>query len=208
MHGFNSTLIQKPIAKPLPPSARSSMPSIVLTPHPSIPCEAIRRFEVRLRKMDGGLSLEYSVEGDLASIRIPPPVLPQPTDGLWQATCFEAFFKPGLHSSAYYEFNFAPSAAWAVYRFTAYREGMAAVATIEPPKIVLRQDANRLEMDALVDWDGLAFPAECGECRLGLSAVIEDTQGNRSYWAGAHPPGKPDFHHRDSFAFKLDFSIL
>jgi hypothetical protein len=40
--------------------------------------------------------------------------------------------------------------------------------------------------------------------RLGLSALIDDTGGARSYWALAHAPGKPDFHHAASFA--LDFS--
>ena len=39
--------------------------------------------------------------------------------------------------------------------------------------------------------------------RLGLSAVIEDTSGGKSYWALAHPPGKPDFHHADCFALEL-----
>jgi hypothetical protein len=34
--------------------------------------------------------------------------------------------------------------------------------------------------------------------------VIEDTSGHKSYWALAHPPGKADFHHSDSFA--LEFS--
>jgi hypothetical protein len=39
--------------------------------------------------------------------------------------------------------------------------------------------------------------------RLGLSAVIEDSSGAKSYWALAHPPGKPDFHHPDCFAHEL-----
>ena len=179
------------------------MSPIVLTSHPSTPCEIIRRFEVKLSKMGSGLLLAYSLEGDISTLRMPPPVLPQRTDGLWQTTCFEAFLKPAPHSSVYYEFNFAPSTAWAVYRFAAYREGMADMPAIEPPKIVLRQEANRLELDVRVELDGLGFAVDGGECRLALSAVIEDTQGKRSYWAGAHPPGKPDFHHGDGFAFKL-----
>jgi hypothetical protein len=39
---------------------------------------------------------------------------------------------------------------------------------------------------------------------LGLSAVIEETSGAKSYWALAHPPGRPDFHHADGFALMLD----
>jgi hypothetical protein len=40
--------------------------------------------------------------------------------------------------------------------------------------------------------------------RLGLSAVVEATDGGLSYWALRHPPGKPDFHHIDAFALQLD----
>ena len=39
--------------------------------------------------------------------------------------------------------------------------------------------------------------------RLGLSAVIEETNGDTSYWALAHPAGKADFHHADCFAYEL-----
>jgi len=39
--------------------------------------------------------------------------------------------------------------------------------------------------------------------KLGLSAVIEEIDGTKSYWALAHPPGKPDFHHPDCFALTL-----
>ena len=36
--------------------------------------------------------------------------------------------------------------------------------------------------------------------RLGLAAVIEASDGTRSYWALRHPAGQPDFHHADAFA--------
>jgi hypothetical protein len=39
--------------------------------------------------------------------------------------------------------------------------------------------------------------------RLALSAVIEETDGRKSYWALAHPPGTPDFHHPDCFTLEL-----
>ena len=54
---------------------------------------------------------------------------------------------------------------------------------------------------------------DCRACRvmrswrLGLSAVIEDTNGHKSYWALAHPPGKPDFHHADCFAYELSPAV-
>ncbi|HZF44227.1 MAG TPA: hypothetical protein VEZ48_12550 [Sphingomonadaceae bacterium] len=39
--------------------------------------------------------------------------------------------------------------------------------------------------------------------RLALSAVIEESAGRKSYWALAHPPGAPDFHHPACFAAEL-----
>jgi hypothetical protein len=36
-----------------------------------------------------------------------------------------------------------------------------------------------------------------------VSAVVETLDGALSYWALRHPPGKPDFHHADSFALEL-----
>jgi len=33
--------------------------------------------------------------------------------------------------------------------------------------------------------------------------VIEETSGRLSYWALAHPSGKPDFHHADCFACEI-----
>jgi hypothetical protein len=39
--------------------------------------------------------------------------------------------------------------------------------------------------------------------QIGASAVIEETNGTKSYWALAHPPGKADFHHSDCFAAVL-----
>jgi hypothetical protein len=34
--------------------------------------------------------------------------------------------------------------------------------------------------------------------------VIETLDGSLSYWALRHPPGKPDFHHSESFALELE----
>jgi hypothetical protein len=39
--------------------------------------------------------------------------------------------------------------------------------------------------------------------RAGVSAVIEEADGTKSYWALAHPPGEPDFHDPESFVLSL-----
>ena len=175
------------------------MRSAVLACHPATPCRPVGRFAVGVRQRPGWLVLEYRIEGDIGALSIPPPGLPQRADGLWRSTCLELFIK-GL-GEAYYEFNFAPSGAWAAYRFTAYRQGMAVLEGIEPVDIATHRDAHRFELAAAVNLGTLQMPYEGSGLRLGLSSVLQDRQGDVSYWAIAHAQGRPDFHHPDSFAF-------
>jgi 23S rRNA (guanine745-N1)-methyltransferase len=51
-----------------------------------------------------------------------------------------------------------------------------------------------------------ALPTGDGPLRLALTTVVEladGAPGTLSYWALAHPAGKPDFHHRDGFVLAL-----
>ena len=49
----------------------------------------------------------------------------------------------------------------------------------------------------------IAVPADTN-WELGLSAVLEEKDGTKSYWALAHPnPEKPDFHDPGCFAAHL-----
>ena len=117
-------------------------------------------------------------------------------DELWQTTCFEAFLRAD-GEEAYREWNFAPSGQWAAYDFTAYREGMAD-ADVAEPYVRLEDNFTWLALGATI-----AVPAS-PSWRFGLSAVLEEADGTKSYWALAHPPGdKPDFHHPDCFAARL-----
>ena len=167
----------------------------VLKPHPDFLCEAVTSIEVDVaRKKPDRLLLHYRVTGALADLRIPAPAHCERADLLWEHTCFEAFLLAGA-GSAYYEFNFAPSTRWAAYRLEDYRSGLTAAAA--NPHVEVRSGADRLEVRA-----ALQRPADAGSA-LGLSAVIEDANGRKSYWALAHPPGDPDFHHKDCFAAQL-----
>ena len=47
------------------------------------------------------------------------------------------------------------------------------------------------------------MPCAAGKIAVGISAVMEEQDGTNSYWALRHPPGKPDFHHREAFALEL-----
>ena len=164
--------------------------------HPDSRCDAVAAIAVEVsRPGSGQLRLTYLVTGEIEALSLPPLTVPARADELWQHTCFEAFVRAGP-DSAYCEFNFAPSTQWAAYDFEGYRSGMTA-AEIPAPSIETKTGAGRYELTATVD-----LPLQ-GTWRLGLSAVIEEASGRKSYWALAHPPGKPDFHHSDCFALEV-----
>lgn len=175
----------------------------VLTCHPETYTPVVEEIEACVGwTQDNALAFTYALKGDLMRLRIP---LPQPSlrvDRLWERTCFEAFVSV-KGKTEYYEFNFAPSGQWAAYRFQRYREGMLLADDIPAPRIEVRNTANRLDLDAIVPLDHLPVMPPHACLQLALCAVIEDENGTLSYWALKHPPGKPDFHHRDAFA--LDF---
>lgn len=102
-----------------------------------------------------------------------------------------------LPEGKYLEFNFSPSGQWAAYAFDAYRTGQVELDLEEPPHVVFVNEGDHAILTAIVPWRGReAF-------KIALSAVIEERDGTKSYWALAHPPGKPDFHHPTCFAATL-----
>ncbi len=154
----------------------------------------------------GSLVLRYLVTGKTIDLRLPPVTDPMRGDGLWRHTCFEAFVRAGP-SAAYYEFNFAPSMQWAAYRFSGYRSGMRVARAISAPRVEVQSSGACYELQAALELDRLpGLPGDTA-WRLGLSAVIEETSGRKSYWALAHPPGKADFHHSDCFAQELPVAV-
>jgi hypothetical protein len=134
--------------------------------------------------------------GAPASRFVIPEAEPGRAENLWEATCFETFIR-GPGEDAYREWNFAPSGQWAAYDFTGYRDGKSDAAVAAP---YLRMEDN---MTWWAVGATIAVPAEV-EWQLGLSAILEEKDGTKSYWALAHPPGdKPDFHMADCFAARL-----
>lgn len=146
-------------------------------------------------------------------------------DGLWQTTCFELFITPkaiplqgegwvevsgadGAHyqsvvghphptppmrggAKGYSEFNFSPSERWAAYDFDGYRSGMAIRAMARGPVITPRRGGDVLLCDVAIPAPTLPPPP----WRYGLTAVLEEAGGVKSYWAMAHAREQPDFHH-------------
>jgi len=164
--------------------------------HPEFACPALTALEVDVeRPGPNRLALTWRLAGDLAGLHLPPRATPARTDELWRRTCFEAFVRP-QPGEAYFEFNLAPSTQWAAYAFGGYRQGMAD-ADIAAPAIDITTADGRLTLRTSLD-----IPSDA-PWRLALSAVIEDAAGARSYWALAHPPGRPDFHHAAGFVLDL-----
>jgi len=164
--------------------------------HPDSLCVAATRIDVEVaRPRAGTLVLSYVVTGAIGELRLPPVTAAARADELWRHTCFEAFVRVAP-DAGYYEFNFAPSTQWAAYRFSGYRSGMRVATEIGAPRINVKSSPERYMLQAALELDVAGG-------RLGLAAVIEATDGRTSYWALAHPPGKPDFHHPDGFAHEL-----
>ncbi len=171
--------------------------------HPDSRCDAVTGIEVDIaRAPSGQLMLRYSVTGRISDVRLPPATAPMRADELWRHSCFEAFVRASS-SAAYYEFNFAPSTQWAAYRFNDYRSGMDVENDAGAPRLETRSNGGGYELQVSLELDRLHDLPTDAPWRLGLCAVIEETNGRISYWALAHPPGKPDFHHPDCFALEL-----
>lgn len=171
--------------------------------HPSTRSETVRAIQVLVRRSARAeLQMIFRLDGDIPQIRISPPGVPRFAAQLWRHTCFEAFIAVEGQLD-YHEFNFAPSGEWAIYAFSSYREGGPVANEMMRPDIAMRSADSRLELDSLVRLDSLSAIHPRAFLRIGLSAVIEASDG-LSYWAISHPADKPDFHNADGFALLLE----
>ncbi len=177
---------------------------IDLTCHPSSTRpKAVRAIQVSVRRSSSAeLQITFRLDGDIPRILFAPPGAPRFATQLWQHTCFEVFIAVEGQPS-YHEFNFAPSGEWAVYSFSGYRDGGPVANETMRPHIALRSTGIGLELDSLVRLDSLSAIHPPAVLRVGLSAVIEASDGF-SYWALRHPSDKPDFHDRDGFSLLLE----
>jgi hypothetical protein len=116
---------------------------------------------------------------------------------LWESTCFEAFLRvPG--ADAYREWNFAPSSAWAAYDFSSHRDGRTEP-EVATPYIRVEDNMTWWALGATITMDAKSV------FEVGLSAILEEKDGTKSYWALAHPEEseKADFHDPACFAAHL-----
>jgi len=168
-----------------------------LISHHHTPAKAVRRVMIRSARIDDVLRVTFRVPGPPARLGLRSPSRPRRVDDLWEQTCFECFIRAG-RGPAYLEYNLSPSTEWAIYSFDDYRSGRTD-ADLPVPVIKPSIRDTRLELSARL-W---IPPLAALDWHVGLSAVIEEADGTKSYWALAHPPGAPDFHHPDCFALEL-----
>ena len=177
------------------------MTTAILHPHSHSQRSGIQAFSARLtRASEDRLLVEYRIEGDIGRLLIPAGGAGTRRNGLWQHTCCEIFVQVDA-SPAYYEFNFSPAGDWAAYRFDGYRSGMVDADLAAPPAIVISQSASELQLEAAITLPDELSSA--GAAPLSLTAVIEDRDERITYWAAAHAPAKPDFHHDAGFVLRL-----
>ena len=175
---------------------------MTLLPHTSTPCAAVHALQVSIiRSSKADWQLQYTLQGNLNRLRLPALTPSHAADGLWEHTCFEAFIG-AQGNSHYHEFNFAPSTAWAAYAFRDYRQRVAWDVPIAP--VIIRQQTTQQLTVTVLLADALLPACTKGKAlQVGLTAVIEAADGNKSYWALHHPSERPDFHHRDGLIYEI-----
>ena len=177
------------------------MAKFSLCPHPDAPARGVSGVSVEVLPIQGNAT-EYSVEFYVShdgSLALPPMVESGRADELWKTTCFEVFLMPA-GGKRYIEFNLSPSFRWAVYGFDAYRQGFRNVALAFEPEITITPETSgHFWLEAEIDVSLVGS----SETKMNLTAVIEETDGTKSYWALAHPAGAPDFHNADCFVARL-----
>jgi hypothetical protein len=167
-----------------------------LVGHPAQPAAGVAGVDVELSiDAGGGVDLLLTIHGAAAGLRIPEPCTPAETDGLWRHTCAELFVAVA-GDPAYREFNFSPSGQWAAYHFSAYRVRARRSGAVVVPRIALSRSAGRTAV--AVTLPAAALPPS-PRLQVGISLVLEASDGSLSYWALAHAAGRPDFHRRETF---------
>jgi hypothetical protein len=172
--------------------------------HPHAPSHALQAVSAQAtRTAEGKLAVSYSLSGDMARLRVPPPGPARIGWKLWRHTCCEVFIRARAGTS-YHELNFSPSGEWTAYAFSRYREGAPLADETLNPQIAIEATKERLDLYALVDLPHLAPEYQRSPLAIGIAVIAEDENGGLSYWALRHAPGQPDFHHNEAFALALD----
>ena len=179
------------------------MTYLSLIAHPATPMPQIDSLRVALMPAgEGGLTARFDCRCRAGLLRLPESRPPEAADELWRHTCCELFVA-AYGDAAYREFNCSPSGQWAMYGFSAYRVRDASAPNPgPPPAITFAADARGWSLQARLA--AAALPgAAAGRLEFGAAAVLEDMDGNLSYWAPRHAAARPDFHLRENFVLRM-----
>ena len=140
--------------------------------------------------------------GEIENIHLPAQSdSPARKHDLWKATCFE-FFLASKGRPEYWEFNLSPSGNWNVYAMDEYRQvNMREEGAYAQIPFEFKKTSNELSLDCAVNLSRL-FRRQ-SVLLIGITAVIQTTDGSKTYWALAHPGPRADFHLRESFVMEL-----
>jgi hypothetical protein len=155
----------------------------------------------RILRVENTLTLDFRLCSPVGEILIPDRAeTPLRQDDLWQSTCFECFLA-AKGRPQYWEFNLSPAGHWNVYRFTHPRQGMTEEVAFTALPFECRFTPLGLSLVWSVDL-GRIIPADQA-LEIGVTAVLEHRNRQKSYWALSHPGLEADFHRRDSFKIEL-----
>ncbi len=169
-----------------------------LVAHGAYPPRGVSAIHARIVSRDANwLRLRWRIEGSREMV-VPAFAGKGRADELWRTTCFELFLKPS-DGESYSEFNLSPSERWAAYDFAARRDGMTDRPMPREPECTMRQGSSFAIFDAAIPAAGL--PA--APCDVGLTCVLEEEGGTKSYWALWHSSPQPDFHDPACFTKRL-----
>ena len=176
---------------------------VELRAHPTTPDSRVASIDAEVDRSDDALLFRFRLRGEAAALAIPERRESRSVSGLWRHTCFEAFVAIAGDDS-YHEWNFSPSSEWAAHVFRGYRQGGFVDDESLRPAIESRFVDGSLELAARIELRALSSRHPRAALDVGLSAVVEATDGSLSYWALAHPGERPDFHRREAFTLRLE----
>ncbi len=149
--------------------------------------------------------LDYRIRGDIDRPRLPPQAASKFQDLLWSKPAWKRSSAsptatPTSNSTS------RPRASGRCIDSKPIGKDVTSLNPLPPPRVIVRRHGEELEADIDIHLGAIpgltAAEIKGRELRLAVSAVMQSDQGVISYWALAHPPGKPDFHHRDGFALR------
>jgi hypothetical protein len=148
------------------------------------------------------ITSHYLLAGKIEEVLFPAKSMnPTRKDDLWKMTCFELFLAI-KDQSQYWEFNMSPSGDWNVYQMDEYRRiGFREETSIRQLPFEVRNEADVFTLDGIVDLNPVIQESQLLE--IGITAIIQSTDGHETYWALSHPAPVPDFHLRESFILEL-----